>query len=113
MTVEQIREELEKKADEEYREFHSKLLPGTENILGVRIPELRKIAKRMVKDDWRFYLNEAPDKYYEEDMLRGFIIGYADMIFEERMRVIADFIPSIQNWAVCDSFCSTLKFTKK
>ena len=73
MTVEQIREELEKKADEEYRELHSKLLPGTENILGVRIPELRKIAKWMVKDDWRFYLNEAPDKYYEEDMLRGFI----------------------------------------
>lgn len=113
MTVEDIRKELEMKADEGYREFHSKLLPGTENILGVRIPALRKIAKRMVKDDWRFYLNEAPHKYYEEDMLRGFIIGYADMTLEERMHVIADFIPSIHNWAVCDSFCSTLKFTKK
>lgn len=113
MTVEDIREELEMKADEGYRKFYSKLLPGTENILGVRIPELRKIARRMVKDEWRFYFKEAPDQYYEEDMLRGFLIGYAKMPLEERLEYIAAYMPSIRNWAVCDCFCATLKFTKE
>ena len=48
MKVEEVRQELMRLADEDYKAFHSRLLPGTENILGVRVPELRKLAKRMV-----------------------------------------------------------------
>lgn len=100
-------------ADEDYRKFHSKLVPGTENILGVRVPELRKLAKKLVKENWREYLEAAPDMYYEEDMLRGFMIGYGKMDLEERLERIREFLPSIHNWGVCDCFCSTLKFTEK
>lgn len=110
--VEEVRENLKSMCDVEYRKFHSRLLPGTENIIGVRIPEIRKLAKKIVKEDWRFYLNAAPDTYYEEDMLRGFIIGYAKMDLDERLKWITQFLPSIHNWAVCDCFCATLKFTK-
>lgn len=112
MTVEEVRKILESLQDKEYRTFHSNLLPGTENILGVRIPELRKLAKKMVKEDWRTYFDAAPDRYYEEDMLRGFLVGYAKMSLEERFEYIQRFLPSIHNWAVCDCFCSTLKFAK-
>lgn len=108
-----VRKELEMLQDKDYQAFHSKLLPGTANILGVRIPKLRKLAKDIIKDDWRSYLAAAPDTYYEETMLCGFIIGYAAMDFEERMAYIRDFLPHINNWAVCDCFCATLKFTKK
>ena len=45
-----IKAELSALSDEEYRKFHSRLLPGTEHILGVRVPELRKLAKRLVRD---------------------------------------------------------------
>lgn len=112
VNVETIRLRLEDLQDHVYREFHSKLLPGTDNVLGVRIPELRKMAKEMVKEDWRFYFDEAPNTYYEEDMLRGFLIGYGKMNLDERFGRIRQFLPSIHNWAVCDSFCATLKFTK-
>ena len=44
-----IKAELSALSDEEYRKFHSRLLPGTEHILGVRVPELRKLAKRLVR----------------------------------------------------------------
>lgn len=113
MDVESVRKMLIEMADEDYRKFHSKLVPGTENILGVRVPELRKLAKKLVKENWREYFEAAPDMYYEEDMLRGFMIGYGKMDLEERLERIREFLPSIHNWAVCDCFCSTLKFTEK
>lgn len=113
MKIEDVRTELESMADKDYRMFHSSLLPGTDNILGVRIPELRKVAKKIAKEDWRSYFDAAPDKYYEEDMIRGLILGYARMSLEERLDRIRRFLPSIHNWAVCDCVCSTLKFTKE
>ena len=113
MNVENVRKTLLALADEDYRIFHSKLVPGTENILGVRVPELRKLAKKLVKEDSREYFEAAPDMYYEEDMLRGFMVGYGRMDIEERLDKVREFLPSIHNWAVCDCFCSTLKFTEK
>ena len=113
MDVESVRNMLVDLADEDYRAFHSKLVPGTENILGVRVPELRKLAKKLVKENWREYFEAVPDMYYEEDMLRGFMVGYGKMDLEERLERIREFLPSIHNWAVCDCFCSTLKFTEK
>ena len=113
MNVENVRKTLLALADEDYRIFHSKLVPGTENILGVRVPDLRKLAKKLVKEDWREYFEAAPDMYYEEDMLRGFMVGYGRMDIEERLDKVREFLPSIHNWAVCDCFCSTLKFTEK
>lgn len=113
MDVESVRNMLIELADEDYRAFHGKLVPGTENILGVRVPELRKLAKKLVKENWREYFEAAPDMYYEEDMLRGFMVGYGKMDLEERLERIREFLPSIHNWAVCDCFCSTLKFTEK
>lgn len=112
MTVKDVREILENLCDPEYQKFQSTLLPGTDNVLGVRVPELRKLARKMVQGDWRQYFDEAPAKYYEEDLLRGFLIGYAKLSLEERFDYIERFLPSIQNWAVCDGFCSTLKFAK-
>ena len=113
MQVEEVRTLLESLADETYGTFQSRLMPGTDNVLGVRIPELRKLARRMVKGDWKSYFDEAPNKYYEEDMLRGFLIGYADMALDERLEYLKRFLPSIHNWAVCDCVCATLKFTKQ
>jgi 3-methyladenine DNA glycosylase AlkD len=45
-------------------------------------------------------------------MLQGMVIGYAKADVEETLRYVADFVPKIDNWSVCDSFCSGLKFAK-
>lgn len=110
---EEIREELINLADEKYKKFHSNLCPGVENILGVRLPILRKISKDLSKNNYKNYLNNDSIKYYEEIMIEGLIIGYIKVYNETRFKYIRNFVPKINNWAVCDSFCNNLKFTKK
>ena len=108
-----IRERLLQLSEGEYKKFNSKLLPGIENILGVRMPLLKNLAKEIVKDDWRNYLSMADNYYFEEILLQGLVIGYSKADIEEILRYIADFVPKINNWAICDSFCAGLKITKK
>lgn len=110
VTSENIRKELKTLADAKYKEFHSSLLPGTDNVLGVRIPQLRIMAKRIAKqNDWHPFINATEANFYEETMLQGMIIGLAKIDFEEQMNYVKMFIPRIDNWAVCDIFCGELK----
>ena len=53
------------------------------------------------------------DNYYEEIMLQGMLIGGAKENFDVIIKYIEEFIPKIDNWAVCDTFCTGLKITKK
>lgn len=108
-----IRQQLQELAEEEYRLFSGKLLPNIDNLLGVRLPLLRGMAKQLVKQDWRAYLLTAQDDSMEEVMLQGMVIGYARCTPEERLEFIRRFVPKINNWSVCDSFCNGLKFTQK
>ena len=80
VTVEQVRQFLKENQDPEYREFHSKLLPGTENIMGVRLPILRKFAKQLAAQAWKDWFEQADDQWYEETMLRGLVVAYARML---------------------------------
>lgn len=106
-----IREQLMELVDENYRQFTSALIPNINNVLGVRIPELRKMARQLAQADWRTYLERADDVYFEEIMLQGLVIGYVKTNIEEVLSYVAKFVPKIDNWSVCDSFCIGLKFT--
>ena len=106
-----IKSRLFEMSDEKYRDFHSKLVPETKNILGIRMPKLRAYAKELAKNP--DVLAYQDDFYYEETLLRGMIIGYMKADVATRLKYIWEFVPKIDNWAVCDSFCSTLKFADK
>lgn len=90
--------------DLEYRKFHSNLMPGIdiESIIGVRTPQLRKLAKEFAKDaEIDDFLSNVPHKYYDENNLHGFVI--AEM--KDYKRSIAEIdrlLPYIDNWATCD-----------
>ena len=108
-----ILERLEKEADKNYQKFSSSLLPNINNVLGVRLPILRKLAKEIVKENkFKSFLSEKKHKYMEEYMLKGMVIGLLKDPVEEIINYIRLFVPQIDNWAVCDSFCNSLKFTK-
>lgn len=106
-----IKEQLVQMAEEEYRSFTSSLLPGREHILGVRLPMLRKLAARIAKDNFRKYLEQASDDSFEELMLQGMVIGLAKCGLEEKLAYAKNFIPKIDCWSICDSFCGGLKIT--
>lgn len=109
---EDVRRQLEQLAEPEYQRFTCKLLPNVENVMGVRLPALRALAKKLAKGDWQSTLAEE-DRSFEERMLRGMIVGCAAMEPQARLRAIAAFVPLIDNWSICDSFCASLKdFTR-
>lgn len=110
---EKIRLQLESLAEDEYRIFSSKLLPDTGSVLGVRLPMLRKMSKQLAGSDWRAYLQTAQDVSFEEIMLQGMVIGCVNCSAKERLAHIQNFVPKIDNWSVCDSFCTGLKFAKE
>lgn len=113
MNNEEIREKIKELADVTYKEFHSGLCPNTNNIIGVRVPVLRNLAKQLAKGDFATYLKNAKDEYYEEIMLQGMVIGMAKIEIKETMEYLIKFIPKIDNWAICDVTVAGLKITKK
>jgi len=110
-----IRKELLSMQDKKYKDFHNKLCPGTENIIGIRIPLLRNYAKKISKETfWKEYALTSKIKYNEEVMLQGMLIGLAKQLdIKEALLLIESFVPKIKNWAVCDVFCGELKITVK
>ncbi|MCI8700258.1 MAG: DNA alkylation repair protein [Clostridia bacterium] len=108
-----IRNELFKLKDDKYKEFHSSLCPGVDTIIGVRVPVLRKYAKELAKINWKENFIKIQNDYYEEIMLQGMIIGIAIKDIKELKIYLEDFIPKIDNWAVCDVCCAGLKLTQK
>lgn len=111
-SIEFVREELQNNIDEKYRQFHASLVPGIEHFLGVRVPILRRIAKTIAKDDVLSFIEDADMSSYEECMIRGMLIGYAKFSVEEQKQQLREFVPYINNWAVCDCCCATYKFMK-
>lgn len=114
-----IREQLESMSEEGYKEFNEKLLPGVPNMLGVRLPKLRVMAKQIAKADAQRYLMQMKetdwqaDACYEEKMLYGLVIGYAKMDDDQYKEWLDAFVPVIDNWGVCDSCCMTYKWMRK
>lgn len=115
----EIREQLEHLSEADYKAFNANLLPGVSDILGVRLPQLREIAKKIAKQDAVCYLMQLQealqqeDISYEEKMLYGLVIGYAKMDDNQYREWLDAFVPVIDNWGVCDSCCMTYKWMRK
>lgn len=111
--VEDVRKRIKLEAEEKYQKFSSSLLPGIKNVAGVRLPILRKIAKEIYKSDWKTFLDNKSFEFMEEKMLKGMVIGLLKEPPDVIYNYIEKFIPDIDNWAICDSFCCGLKFINK
>ena len=111
----EIKKKLLELSDPKYKEFHGGLCPGTENIIGVRVPVLRKYAQELFKEkDWKQTIEEIDNEYYEEIMLQGMLIGQAkNEDIKTILKYVEKYVPKIDNWAICDVFCAGLKITKK
>ena len=111
---EEIRQELFKMQDVKYKEFDSKLSPNIDesNIIGVRNPDLRNYAKKLYAS-YKYEDIEIGEKHQEELMLKGMLIGLIKSPIDFVLKEVDSFVPKINGWAVCDTFCTCLKITKK
>lgn len=99
-----IQQQLFALRDEKYKAFHSKLIPtiDPQTIIGVRTPELRKLAKQIEQEpETQEFLHTLPHRYYEENNLHDFLLerikDYPTFLAE-----LNAFLPYIDNWATCD-----------
>ena len=99
-----LREELFALQDVSYGDFQAGLTPGIprEFFIGVRVPEVRKLAKRFAKEpETAEFLDELPHKYYDENMLHGLLISEIKD-YDTCIAAVDKFLPYVDNWAVCD-----------
>lgn len=110
-TYQEYQDYLKEIKEEQYRDFHQKLTPTKYEILGIRMPQQRKIAKDILKTDITSFLQVTKNEYYEEVMIKGLVIA---SIKEEKQfkKELEQFLTLIDNWAICDSFCNSLKIIK-
>ena len=104
MITDEITTKLFSPQDTAYRDFQVKLIPGmdAEKEIGVRTPELRKLAKELAKrEDIREFLNDLPHQYFDENQLHAFILS-GEKDFEKCMEDLERFLPYVDNWATCD-----------
>ena len=104
MNLNEIRAELFKMQDMDYRDFNSKLIPTVdkESMIGIRTPDLRKYAKQLGKSsDVIEFLQTLPHKYFDENQLHAFIISEIKD-FKNCIDEINRFLPYIDNWETCD-----------
>ena len=99
--------------DDKYKEFHKSLVLNSKyEMIGVRVPIMRKIAKEISKTNIFEFLKYVNSKYYEEVLIEGLVISY---IKDEELfyKYFKEYIKKIDNWAICDSFCSSIKIIRK
>lgn len=104
MITDEIKEELFKLQDKKYADFQSKLIPNIsqDSVIGVRTPDLRKLAKKYEKkEDISIFLNILPHQYFDEKQLHAFIISERKD-FDKCIKEINSFLPFLDNWATCD-----------
>jgi len=99
-----IQERLFELQDNTYADFQSRLTPGIprECFIGVRVPLVRKLAKELSKDvEAKEFIQKLPHQYYDEDMLHGLLLSEIKN-YDECIKAVDEFLPYVNNWAVCD-----------
>lgn len=115
--ISEIRNELNNLKDDNLKDFNSKICLDTKKeMMGIRIPELRTLAKSILKNtslEEIFgegkLIYQFNDNSYEEVLLEGFLISYAKMDLESKIPHIERYIPKIDSWSITDTFILKLK----
>ena len=108
--ISQIHQRLLSMQDKKYRDFNMAIIKETSYpVIGIRIPELRKLTKELLKQDDVVF----KDKYYEEVLVHGLYIAGYKCDFKQKIKMIEQFLPLIDNWGICDSFVTSIKDIRK
>ncbi len=110
--IDEVKKVLIAKQDKGYQNFTSTLTPNKKNILGVRIPEIRNIAKAINQENQLVFLDENDFSYLELELIQAILIGQIKDIALALTYADA-FLPVIDTWNTCDLFCGSFKLTKK
>ena len=101
MTIDKVRAELMLLEDRKNAKRSSSITPNAKPVLGARLPDLRRLAKQIAKKDYRAFLEQCPDDFFEWQVLQAFVLGYAKDDIETG------------DWCVNDSFCQSFQIARQ
>ncbi|MDO5666483.1 MAG: DNA alkylation repair protein [Alcaligenaceae bacterium] len=109
-----IQKKLFELQDLVYADFQSKLVPALarELFIGVRVPELRRLAKQLRMQESQAFLQRLPHHYYDENLFHAILLSELKD-FDECLQAVENFLPYIDNWAVCDILSPKIFKTNK
>lgn len=113
MKLSEIRQELLALSEPGYREFTQKLTPNARGVLGVRLPALQSLSKRILRDRPLEFLAADPRDSFEEVMLQGMVLAGMTLPLEQRWTLLEPFVARVDNWSVCDSTAMRCKWMQK
>lgn len=106
----EIKARLESAKDEKNAIFFQKISPTAKNVTGIRVPYIRKLAKEIVKDNGKDFLENYIIDTHEDFLLYGIVIAYIKAPLEEKFAMLEKYIPQIYDWSGCDIVISSFKF---
>lgn len=104
--------ELSKLQEKEYLDFNKRLIFTKYKMIGIRIPELRKITKEISKTNFRSFLDCKTEGIFEEIFIKGVLLSYIKD-YNEFVSRLNDFLNLVDNWAICDMCISSYKIINK
>jgi len=110
--VKKILEYLRKNSDEKYKIFNKRIVNTKQQMIGVRVPILRKLAKQIIKENPYDFISKDKQNIYELVLLEGFVISYLDIRFKDVLPYLKDYLSKVDSWAQIDSMVCSLKSIK-
>lgn len=80
---------------------------------GISIPELRKLARYVAKDDYKEFVENNDYSSFELKLLHAFVLGYAKDDINTLLKYFKAFIPYVDDWEINDSLCQNFKIARK
>lgn len=108
-----FKKELLAPADKKYKEFSQKLGMGQLEMLGIRIPVLKKFAKELSKTNWQEFFDCEENFCAEVVTLKGMCLGYAKLEFDEFLKYLKKFFEMVESWVETDTTIPTFKVIAK
>lgn len=104
------------RSDARYREGHLRIVNALpeRRVLGLHSPEMKQIAKQLSSKGGEvihaFEATPNNELCYEETVVWGFLINLVKCPLAERLAMLEHYVPVLDNWAVCDSYCAHAKW---
>lgn len=105
--------------EEKYREGHLRILNvlPARRVMGLHVPEMKSVAKKLSHsaEEYieRFVAVPRHTLFYEEMVVWGYLINMCNCTLEQRFNHLHSYVPVLDNWAVCDSYCAHAKWMAK
>ena len=115
-----------------YREGHLRVVNALpeRRVLGLHSPEIKQVTKSLSRDGGEVIMPDGTHRMcvngaevirafeamqseslcYEETVIWGYLINLEKCSLDDRLAMLSCYVPVLDNWAVCDSYCAHAKW---